>query len=146
MALDLTVLHVVQEGYEYTPHFTFFIDSHTALIFRILQQRVAYALAGEYLLLSHCVMLLTTHCCPAFIGYEYIITLHDEAFILLSRWRKTSWLYILNRYMLLFFVISACVPLTASVRLHLCSSIMRFKFTVDTEVRYHHCSDAPRSP
>ena len=53
----------------------------------------------------------------ALVAYEYLITLNDEAYMIFTRWRATTWLFLLNRYMVLFFAIVATAPSTVLVRL-----------------------------
>ena len=67
--------------------------------------------------------------------YEYLITLRDEAYMVSTRWRTGTWVFVLNRYILLFLAVAALIPLTDSVRPWFHQNCIQGSFTVNTEVR-----------
>ena len=74
-------------------------------------------LVRHLLLIVLCTEAYTHSHLPALVCYEYFITVNDEIDILWRRkWTFATWLFILNRYLLLATVIIQASPIGPSVR------------------------------
>ncbi len=82
----------------------------------MIELYIIYSLAGR---ISYIAVLIITHIfASALVVYEHIITFQQEVQAVWKRkWSAVTWLFALNRYLLLLVSIGNCLPTTEKVLL-----------------------------